>query len=645
MLTVDYDRLGVGPGDLVLDLGCGFGRHAFEAARRGASVVALDAGPEEVAQVRGTFAAMIEMGEIAPDHPATAVQGDALSLPFADGTFDRVIASEVLEHIPDDSAAMRELARVLRPGGAMAVTVPRCGPEVVNWALSDEYHDTPGGHVRIYRRSTLERRLSSAGLEPTGYHHAHGLHSPYWWLRCLVGPSNDSHPAVEAYHKVLVWDIVKAPFLTRTADRVLSPVIGKSLVLYLHQAGDPRGGPGRLAPHTAARRSWAARPDHTEPGSGGMTTEEIRSATVPEVPGVLTSADVLASGQAIAAIQRHDGQIPWFVGGHCDPWNHVEAAMALTVCGLVDEAVDAYRWLARQQMPDGSWFNYYQGDTVKDPRLDTNVCAYLAAGAWHHHLVTGDVEFLGELWPTIQKGIDFILRFQQPDGSVLWSRDSAGRLERYALLTGSSSIYHSMRCAVAIAECLAKDRPDWELAAGRLGHAVAHHPGAFAPKVEFAMDWYYPMLSGALEGDAGRQRIAEGWSTFVMEGFGVRCVSTGDWVTAAETAECVLTLDALGMEGPAMDLFTWGQTLRLEDGSYWTGMVFPDRETFPKDERTTYTFAAMVLAADALSDTTPAAGLFRGEGLPAALDLAEPHCGDAIEGCTMADPPHRSSRG
>ena len=210
------------------------------------------------------------------------------------------------------------------------------------------------------------------------------------------------------------------------------------------------------------------------------------------------------------------------------------------------------------------------------------MCGYLAAGAWHHHLITGDVEFLGELWPTIEKGIDFILRWQQPDGSVLWSLDSAGRPERYALLTGSSSIYHSMRCAVAIAECLAKDRPDWELAAGRLGHAVAHHPGAFAPKVEFAMDWYYPMLSGALEGEAGRRRIAEGWSTFVMEGLGVRCVSTGDWVTAAETAECVLTLDALGMDGPALDLFAAGQNLRLPDGSYWTGMVYPERGDLPQ---------------------------------------------------------------
>ena len=225
-----------------------------------------------------------------------------------------MIASEVLEHIPDDTAAMRELARVLRPGGAMAVTVPRCVPEAINWALSDEYHDTPGGHVRIYRRSTLERRLGSAGLEPTGYHHAHGLHSPYWWLRCLVGPSNDSHPAVEAYHKVLVWDIVKAPFVTRTADRVLSPLIGKSLVLYLTKPERqrwpglpdarpnlPRGVPGRRGT------------DHTDPGSRGMTTEEIRSAAGHAARGARhphRRSDVLATGHAIAAVQRHDGHDP-----------------------------------------------------------------------------------------------------------------------------------------------------------------------------------------------------------------------------------------------------------------------------------------------------------------------------------------------
>jgi SAM-dependent methyltransferase len=237
VLTVDYDRLGVQPGDKLLDLGCGFGRHAYEALRRGATVVALDAGADEVAQVRATFGAMIEAGELKEGSARYgSVQGDALHLPFADGTFDRVIASEVLEHIPDDVAAMSELARVLRPGGTMAVTVPRLGPEFVNWVLSDEYHDVPGGHVRIYRRSVLRERLSSTGLVPMDHHHAHALHSPYWWLRCLVGPTNDSHPAVSAYHRMLVWDIEKAPFVTRTAEKVLSPLIGKSLVVYLKAA-------------------------------------------------------------------------------------------------------------------------------------------------------------------------------------------------------------------------------------------------------------------------------------------------------------------------------------------------------------------------------------------------------------------------
>jgi SAM-dependent methyltransferase len=248
MLTVDYDRLGVRPDDRVLDLGCGFGRHAFEAARRGAGVVALDAGSDEVARVRATFGAMAEAGELDPALTSCGVvQGDALHLPFAAATFDRVIASEVLEHLVDDTAAMAELARVLRPGGTMAVTVPRCGPELVNWLLSDEYHDVPGGHVRIYRRSSLRRRLRAAGLQPVASHHAHGLHAPYWWLRCLVGPANDGHRAVAAYHRLLVWDIEKAPRLTRAADRVLNPLIGKSLVLYLRKpVGGARAG-GALA--------------------------------------------------------------------------------------------------------------------------------------------------------------------------------------------------------------------------------------------------------------------------------------------------------------------------------------------------------------------------------------------------------------
>ncbi|HEY5110683.1 MAG TPA: methyltransferase domain-containing protein [Acidimicrobiales bacterium] len=234
MLTVDYARLGVHPGDKVLDLGCGFGRHAYQAARLGAQVVAFDFGADEVRNVQDTFGAMAEAGELDPEGSRVgAVQGDALALPFPDDAFDRVIASEILEHIPDDEQAMAELARVLRPGGTMAITVPRAGPEFINWSLSDEYHNVPGGHVRIYRQSQLVERLEGTGMRATDHHHAHGLHAPYWWLKCLVGTKNDKNPAVAAYHRLLVWDIEKAPRFTRGAERVLNPLVGKSLVVYL----------------------------------------------------------------------------------------------------------------------------------------------------------------------------------------------------------------------------------------------------------------------------------------------------------------------------------------------------------------------------------------------------------------------------
>ena len=237
MLTANYDRLGLRSGDRILDLGCGFGRHAYEAARRGAHVVALDAGRDEVDGVLGTFGAMVEAGELDGRGARVGViQGDALALPFSDGTFDRVICSEVLEHIPNDVAAMAELTRVLRPGGTMAITIPRFGPELINWALSDEYHNVPGGHVRIYRKSVAQSRLRSTGLLVRGHHYAHGLHSPYWWLKCFVGTTNDENRFVKAYHRLLVWDIVKAPRTTRFAEKILAPLMGKSLVIYLEKS-------------------------------------------------------------------------------------------------------------------------------------------------------------------------------------------------------------------------------------------------------------------------------------------------------------------------------------------------------------------------------------------------------------------------
>jgi SAM-dependent methyltransferase len=237
VLTVRYDKLGVGPGDRLLDLGCGAGRHAFEAMRRGAYVVAVDADAAEVKDAAALMAALIETdtATIASHGWGRAITGDALHLPFADATFDRVIAAEVLEHIPADRAAMAELARVLRPGGTMAVTVPRWYPELVNWALSDDYHLVPGGHIRIYRSRDLTSRLEATGLELYGHHHAHAFHSPYWWLKCAVGVRDDQHPLVRAYHRGLVWDITSPNRAVRAAERILNPGLGKSLVVYLRK--------------------------------------------------------------------------------------------------------------------------------------------------------------------------------------------------------------------------------------------------------------------------------------------------------------------------------------------------------------------------------------------------------------------------
>ncbi|HET7388294.1 MAG TPA: methyltransferase domain-containing protein [Nocardioidaceae bacterium] len=237
MLTVDFDRLGLVAGEHVLDVGCGAGRHAFEAYRRGADVVAFDQDGDALAGVLDMFAAMRAAGEVPEGAEADIKEGDALALPFADSEFDRVVAAEVLEHIPDDEAAIAELARVLRPGGTIAVTVPRAGPERVCWALSRAYHEVEGGHVRIYTRRLLVGRLAAAGLEYVGHTHVHGLHAPYWWLKCAVGVDRDDHPMVRSYHRLLVWDIMRRPLLTRAADRVLDPLVGKSLVVYLSKPG------------------------------------------------------------------------------------------------------------------------------------------------------------------------------------------------------------------------------------------------------------------------------------------------------------------------------------------------------------------------------------------------------------------------
>ena len=327
-----------------------------------------------------------------------------------------------------------------------------------------------------------------------------------------------------------------------------------------------------------------------------------------------------ATADAIVGVQLADGLIPWFRGGHADPWNHVEAAMALSAAGRLEAARAAYQWLADRQQRDGSWCTYYLARGVEQPRRDTNVCAYVAVGTWHHFLRTGDAGFLASMWPVVERAISFSLGYQTPGGEVLWAVEADGTPGRFALLAGSSSIYLSLRCAIAAGWQQGLERPDWELAAGRLAHAIANRPQAFEPKDRWAMDWYYPVLSGVLTGAGARARLEGRWSEFVIEGLGVRCLTDRRWVTAAETAECVMALRATGQEARARQLFSWAQALRHGDGSYWTGWVDPQGTHFPGDERSTYSAAAMVLASEALDGSGPEAALFRGEGLPDLLD-------------------------
>jgi MMP endo-(1,4)-3-O-methyl-alpha-D-mannosidase len=354
----------------------------------------------------------------------------------------------------------------------------------------------------------------------------------------------------------------------------------------------------------------------------------VRRPDLPEVPGVISRSQVRATVDAIAAVQQPDGNIPWVPGGKTDPWNLVEAAMALDVGGRHDDARRAYEWVRRMQNYEGCWHAYYQGDDVIDKTLDTNVTSYIANGVWHHYLSTGDTRFLESFFPTVERAIDFALDNQHATGEIEWDADPTRVEGRGALLTGSSSIYSSLRCAIAAADRLGRDRPDWELSLGSLAIAIAHRPERFLDKQRWAMDWYYPILGGVLRGHAAHARIAAKWDEFIAPERGVRCVSDRPWITAAETSELVMALDAIGLHAEAHELFAWVQFLRHDDGSYWTGMNFEGERfdqfgTHYTPEQPTWNSAAVVLAANALGGTSPTAGLFRGEGLPAGLTADE----------------------
>ena len=342
--------------------------------------------------------------------------------------------------------------------------------------------------------------------------------------------------------------------------------------------------------------------------SSRMTT--ARSSGVPELPGVLTATEVLATAEHIADLQEPDGAISW-PDGHTDAWDHIECAMALSVCGLSGPARLAYGWLRETQRADGSWPKRTEAGIVTDAAAESNQTAYVAVGTWHEYQLTGDRAFLAAMWPVVRRAMGFVLDLQLPRGEIVWKRSADGTPARFR--AAHRVLQHIPEPGVrrpAGPGHGGEPQPRWEQAARRLGHVVACHPGAFADKSRFSMDWYYPVLAGPVRGPAAQAQLDSGWAEFVVPGLGVRCVRDEPWVTGAETCELVMALDALGDRDRALSVFGEVQHLRDSDGGYWTGWQYVNQAHYP-DERSSWTAAAMILAADVLSRTTPGSALFR----------------------------------
>jgi hypothetical protein len=348
------------------------------------------------------------------------------------------------------------------------------------------------------------------------------------------------------------------------------------------------------------------------------------------LPGVLSAHDLARTGAYIASQQLPSGLIPWFDGHHADPWDHIESAMALALTGHRDLARKALLWSAHHQRADGTWpmeIVLRDGrEHVADATADANQCAYLAVGVWHDWLLFGDRGVVRQLWPAVRAALDVVCDLQQSSGGISWARSPQGTVDPQTLLTSSACIVLSLRCGIALAELVGDPQPEWELALQRLAHAVAVHPDGFADRSRFSMDWYYPILGGAVQGRDAVALLTSRWSEFVVPGRGIRCVADRPWVTAAETCELVLTLDVLGDRVRGAQLLRDVQFCRDADGGYLTGWVWPE-DVFWPEEKSTWTAGAVVLAVDALARHTPASGLFRGDGLPPVVVAGcDEHC-------------------
>jgi hypothetical protein len=339
-----------------------------------------------------------------------------------------------------------------------------------------------------------------------------------------------------------------------------------------------------------------------------MKSEISISRPVPDF-----SIDIDAICKLIAETQMASGEIPWCEDQKTDPWDHVEAAMGLAIGGYLPQAQRAFDWMARLQLEDGSWYSSYIKGVAKDKTRDANMTSYIAVGVLHYYLITADISFLKRMWPTVATAIEFALSLQTAEGEIHWAISPEGRVDSMALLTGSSSIYMSLKCALAIAKIIGRTEPRWKSALIRLGDAIRYKPHLFnIAKSRYSMYWYYPILAGVLTGADAQRRIDKYWGKYVVEERGVRCVSDEPWVTIAESSELAIALAAMGNLDLAKIVFSWIADRRYQDGSYWCGFTCPEIIIWPED-KITWTNAVALMAADTIYNLTPASQLFSHE--------------------------------
>lgn len=321
-----------------------------------------------------------------------------------------------------------------------------------------------------------------------------------------------------------------------------------------------------------------------------------------------------SSVEYILKVQNQDGSIPWEENKKLDPWDHIEAAMGLSVAEKKEEAESAFLWLKENQLSDGSWFSEYLMSSPVTKRKETNFSAYIATGLWHYYLIFEDKNFLKFMLPTITKSVNFVTSMQTEQGDIYWASEEDKEILDDSLITGSSSIYKSLECASAIFNLLGESSLQVDISKKNLKNSILNNPERYdrnwESKSRYSMDWYYPILCGIYDDKKSIKDIETKWSKFIVDDMGCKCVEEEPWVTVAESSELVLALVKIGLREEALKIFNslhqWRDT---QDGLYWTGYVYKDKKFWPV-EKPTWTAGAVLLAADALYEFTPGSELF-----------------------------------